>query len=96
MNSGSLGEWHLDKRVPISLILFVLLQAVSTIWFASKLDSRLTRLEEEKILQHETDRTQDQERKDVLNMLMARMDRVDAKLDQIMIRQSQKFDGNKP
>jgi len=40
------GEaWHLDKKVPISLILGLALNAFSLIWFASKLDSRVTTIE---------------------------------------------------
>jgi len=37
--------WHLDKKVPISLILGLALNAFSLIWFASKLDSRVTTIE---------------------------------------------------
>ena len=34
MNEG----WHLEQKVTISLILAILLNAASTIWWASKLD----------------------------------------------------------
>ena len=37
--------WHLDKKVPLGLILGLALNAFSLIWFASKLDSRVTTLE---------------------------------------------------
>lgn len=39
-------EWHLDRKVTLSLILALLLNAGSTVWWASKLDSRITSLED--------------------------------------------------
>lgn len=32
--------WHLDKRIPIVLILSILLQAGSFVWWASKIDGK--------------------------------------------------------
>ena len=39
------GEWHLDKRVPIGLMIGLTLNLGLGIWYASKLDSRITYLE---------------------------------------------------
>lgn len=38
-------SWHLDKRVPISLIVTLLMQSVVLIWWASSLDARVSQLE---------------------------------------------------
>ena len=45
----SIGKepWHLDKRVPILLILTIFAQIAGFIWYASKLDSRVSYLEEQ-------------------------------------------------
>lgn len=38
-------HWSLDKRVPIALIGVLFLQAMTFIWWAAKLDSRVDQLE---------------------------------------------------
>jgi hypothetical protein len=40
-----LESWHLDKRVNVSIILMLAAQIAGGIWFASKMDSRLTSVE---------------------------------------------------
>lgn len=39
------GDWHMDKKVPIGLMVGLALNAVLGIWYASKLDSRVSSLE---------------------------------------------------
>lgn len=39
------GEWHLDKRVPIAMILTILMQTGTFVWFAARLDQRVEALE---------------------------------------------------
>ena len=43
------GNWHLDKKVPIGLMLGLGLNACLGIWYASKLDSRISYLEQDGI-----------------------------------------------
>lgn len=38
-------SWHLDKRIPIVIILGLLANFATVIWFASKLDSRIEIIE---------------------------------------------------
>jgi hypothetical protein len=44
---GDDGNWHLDKKVPIGLMLGLALNAGLGIWYASKLDSRISYLEQD-------------------------------------------------
>lgn len=37
--------WHADKRVPIALILTILIQSVSIVWWAATTESRVDVLE---------------------------------------------------
>ena len=37
--------WHLDKRVPVTIIGVIVLQSLTLGWWASNLDSRMTALE---------------------------------------------------
>lgn len=40
-----MGDWHLDRRVPIVFILAILAQSAGLVWYLSKQDSRLASLE---------------------------------------------------
>ena len=37
--------WHLDRRVPIALIVTILMQTASVVWFLAQMDSRVAILE---------------------------------------------------
>lgn len=39
------NSWHLDKKIPIGLVVTICIQIVISIWYASKLDSRVIVLE---------------------------------------------------
>lgn len=39
------GHWHLDKRVPVTMILAILFQAGAFLWWGSALNSRVAVLE---------------------------------------------------
>lgn len=39
-------RWHLDKRVPIALIVTIAIQTGSIVWWAATVTGRLDRLEE--------------------------------------------------
>ena len=42
-NVNSDSQWHLDKRVPIALILALVLQSTTAVWWAAGLTSRVDR-----------------------------------------------------
>ena len=44
INSSS---WHLDKRIPITLVVMILMQTGAGFWWASKIDSRMTEIEKD-------------------------------------------------
>lgn len=39
------SEWHLDKRVPIALLVAILVQTGAAFWWASDISERVTALE---------------------------------------------------
>ena len=47
---GAMQGWHLDKRVPIAIILAIVMQSVGLIIWAVRLDARVTTLEADKIV----------------------------------------------
>ena len=40
-----LESWHLDKRVNVSIIIMLAAQLAAGVWFASKMDSRISNVE---------------------------------------------------
>jgi hypothetical protein len=38
-------QWHLDKRVPLALILTIVIQTAGLVWWASSLSERVNSLE---------------------------------------------------
>ncbi len=46
MQNRRSDKWTLDKRVPVIPAMLLFLQLIGFVWFASKLDSRVTALEE--------------------------------------------------
>jgi Tfp pilus assembly protein PilO len=79
--------WHLDKKVPISIIVAMLAQFAGGLWFISKLDSRVGALEDRIASQRERDNLQDQQSASSLSLLRGQLDRMDAKLDRLVERQ---------
>jgi hypothetical protein len=69
-------QWHLDKRVPISLIITLLAQTVAIVWWAAAIEGRVSVLEVNIIAQEvEINHTIEQ-----LNSLNTTMTRVDTTL----------------
>ena len=44
------GNWHLDRKVPIALILAILLQTIGIGWWGASTNARLNALEEKATL----------------------------------------------
>ena len=84
------SRWHLDKKVPISLIVALLVQAGTTLWFISKLDARIASLEAMGIItaatQHDRDAAQDKNVTDAIQLVRSQLERMDDKLDRIIER----------
>lgn len=45
MSDEKKEPWHLDRRVPVALILAIFLQTAGAFWWASNIDSRVAQLE---------------------------------------------------
>lgn len=42
---AQIDPWHLDRRVPVALIVTILMQTAAAIWWASALSQRMTTVE---------------------------------------------------
>ena len=73
-------KWHLDRSVPVALIVALVSHSAIAIWFAAKLDSRLSAVEQFVAENKTTDR-----RLAVIETRLGSMDatleRIDRKLD---------------
>jgi hypothetical protein len=76
--------WHLDKKVPISIIAAMLVQLAAALWFVSKLDARVIALETALIAQHERDALQDKASNDSDTLIRMQLTRIDDKLDRLL------------
>lgn len=83
-------RWHLDKKVPISLIVALLTQGGTTLWFIAKLDARIASLEAMSIVQvasqRDRDLNQDKNVTDAIQLVRSQLERMDDKLDRIIER----------
>ena len=75
--------WHLDKKVPIALIVTILFQIGATLWWASKLDGRLATVERHtmEVADHPARIVRLEAFRDDL---CRRLDRIEAKLDRLV------------
>ncbi len=93
MKNADDHHWHLDKRVPVALILTILAQTIGAVWWAASLSARVDVLERDwarfaavaERLRLQEDR---QTRADVrLQALYTRLERIERKLDMLLERQ---------
>lgn len=75
--------WHLDKKVPIALILAIVMQTAGAIWWAASLEARLARTEE-MLLQQKDDPVRLARLEGFRDELLRRLDRWEAKLDRLV------------
>lgn len=89
-NEASREGWHLDKKVPISIIFAIVLQCVSFTWFMGKQDARITLIEQSRVerisAQHDRDERQDQDTAARFEEVSKRLDKMDGKLDRLIER----------
>jgi hypothetical protein len=72
--------WHLDRRVPIALILTIMLQSAAAVWFAASLVGRVDTLERDV----ERGRLLDVRQETAIRVIETGAARLDAKLDGIL------------
>ena len=77
-------HWHLDKKVPIGIIVAMLAQFAGGLWFVSKLDARVYSLETAAVMQRETDQRQDDSARSTRAEVLRQLERIDEKLDRLI------------
>jgi len=81
-------SWHLDKKVPIALIIAMLTQFAGVIWFIGQLAKDIELLKADTAVLHQRDTQQTDSLKEALKLMQDQFQRLDAKLDRLIERGS--------
>lgn len=87
MNQDQARHWHLDRSVPIAMIVTIATQIVVGVWWISKLDARIERLESFRSEQLSRDDRQDSLTKESINLLRVDVQVLAAKIDRMYDRE---------
>ena len=78
--------WHLDKKVPITLIFAILVQAGMVIWAIADIKKDVEILKHQIVVLHDRDNSQELATKQTFEVIRSQMDRIDGKLDRLIER----------
>lgn len=83
------SEWHLDKRVPIALIVTIIIQSMAAVWWAATMQSRMEALE--RMLSSQAGTESRLVRLEQVTTIQTRtMERIENKLDRVIERENGK------
>lgn len=78
--------WHLDKKVPITLIIVLLAYGVSGLWIVADMKKDIEILKTQYIMQRDRDERQDRDMTEGLSRLRESLRAMDGKLDRLIER----------
>lgn len=84
IDSGILDDhWHLDKKVPLSLIFAMLIQVAMVIWVIADIKKDVEVLKSQALSQHDRDDQQDKAMARQMAVIASWLERIEAKLDRL-------------
>ena len=83
-------SWHLDKKVPLSLILALLVQSGMVIWAVADIKKDVEYLKLQVHTQDQRDNRQDAEMKEAMSLLRESLGTLNAKMDRLIERGTHK------
>ena len=84
MTAPTKESWHLDKKVPLSLIFAMLIQAAMVIWAVADIKKDVEILKSRVATQQDRDDRQDKTLGEVVSRLQTQLERMDTKLDRLI------------
>jgi hypothetical protein len=84
MTTPAKESWHLDKKVPLSLIFAMLIQAAMVIWAVADIKKDVEILKSHVTAQQDRDDRQDKTLGEVVSRLQTQLERMDTKLDRLI------------
>ena len=77
-------SWHLDKKVPLSLIFAMLVQTGMVVWAVADIKKDVEVLKMQAVGQHDRDERQDRAASDAYQLLRSQLEKMDGKLDRLV------------
>jgi len=84
MSAPTKESWHLDKKVPLSLIFAMLIQAAMVIWAVADIKKDVEILKSRVATQQDRDDRQDKSMSDAVQQFVSRLERIDSKFDRLI------------
>jgi hypothetical protein len=78
--------WHLDKRVPISIIFVLVAQVLGGLWYVSELRRDIDMLKKDAAIAVDRDQRQDKFIAESMTLLRADIQELKAKIDRLVER----------
>jgi len=83
-NATDPNGWHLDKKVPLSLIFAMLVQVVVVVWAIADIKKDVEVLKTQVASQRDRDEQQDKAQARQLSVVTGWLERMDSKLDRLI------------
>ena len=80
------NRWHLDKKVPVGIILVLLFQGVAGIWAIADIKKDVELLKDARVEQRERDTRQDKAAAEAANLVRSDIKALSDKLDRLIER----------
>lgn len=81
-------RWHIERGVPLAIILTLLLQTAGVVWWASSITAQVNTLQEQRVAakvdQAAVDRRQDDDRERAEQRMLAQLDLLNKKVDALL------------
>lgn len=78
------NSWHLDKKVPLTLIFAMMVQTGAVVWAVADIKKDVEILKMQAVGQHERDERQDKSSAEAYTRLSVYLEKMDAKLDRLV------------
>jgi hypothetical protein len=84
------NRWHLDKKVPISIIVVLVMQAASGLWLLADMRRDIDVLKVQYAQQRDRDEKQDEQFAQAMTLVRTEMRSISDKLDRLIERNQNK------
>lgn len=80
------NRWHLDKKVPVGIIMVLLFQGVAVIWYIADIKKDVELLKDNRVEQRDRDARQDRAATEAVNLVRSDIRTLGEKLDRLIER----------